>query len=60
MNMANGLGIFQGIFYLAKKLNAVPAKGIGFKVPGIDIIFAIKGIDYSCVIESLFSIIQCL
>jgi hypothetical protein len=48
MNTVDGLGIFQGIFYLAKKLNAVPAKGIGCEVPGIDIIFAIKGIDYSC------------
>jgi hypothetical protein len=47
MNTVDGLGIFQGIFYLAKKLNAVPAKGIGFKVSGIDIISAIKGIDCS-------------
>jgi hypothetical protein len=47
MNTVDGLGISQDIFYLAKKLKVALAKGIGFKVSGIDIISAIRGIDYS-------------
>lgn len=47
MNTIDGLGISQDIFYLAKKLKVALAKGIGFKVSGIDIISTIKALDYS-------------
>lgn len=47
MNTVDGLGISQGISYLARKLKFVLAKGIGFKVSGIGIISTIKALDYS-------------